>query len=190
MISFVKHAMGYFMGERRLAAVAIAIARRAPHGIIFVQRSESMRSHAGQIGLPGGGIDPIDNGDLEAAARREMHEEVGVPQENIAIVAKLPEIHPRMNRYVVTPFVAVYAHSPLQIDGTETVGVFTVPLATVLSDLRDGMTDYAGFSIATPILDFGDYHIWGLTGMILRSFVDRWNTGELRALVEPLLENA
>ena len=168
----------------------IAIAQRAPHGIIFIQRSDELRSHAGQIGLPGGGMDDSDEGDLRATALREMHEEVGVAPELVTIVAQLPDISARINRYVVTPFVAVYKQTPLVIDGSETVGVFTVPLKTVLVDLRDGQTDYAGLSIPTPVLDFGDHHIWGLTGLILASFVQRWQDGELSGTVEALLHHA
>ncbi len=178
------------MNARRPAAVMIAIAQRAPHGIIFIQRSEEMRSHAGQIGLPGGGMDDIDAGDLRATALREMHEEVGVAPELVTIIAQLPDIRARINRYVVTPFVAVYEQTPLVIDGSETVGVFTVPLHTVLTELRDGLTEYAGLSIPTPILDFGDHHIWGLTGLILASFVGRWKDGELARTVEAMLHHA
>ena len=64
--------------DRRPAAVVLGIIDEPPHGVIFIERSEHLRAHAGQIGLPGGGSDPQDGGDLVRTALREMEEEVGV----------------------------------------------------------------------------------------------------------------
>lgn len=160
---------------RRPAAVVVGIFNYEPHGVIFIERAAHLRSHAGQIGLPGGGMEPGDDDDLARTALREMHEEVGVAPERVMIVGRLPIVKARVNDYAVTPFVATVRAGELRIDSTETVGVFTVPLATVLEDLRDGVVSVGGYEIETPILDFGDRRIWGLTGHILRSFVASWN---------------
>ena len=172
--------------SRRPAAVVLGIFEHEPHGVIFIERAAHLRSHAGQIGLPGGGIDPEDEGDLQKTATREMHEEVGVEPQRVKIVQKLPIVRARVNNYAVTPFVAVVRAGELRIDATETVGVFTVPLASVLQDLRDGSVTVGAFTIETPILDYEERRIWGLTGFILRSFVSAWNApgASLRSLVE------
>ena len=171
---------------RRPAAVVLGIIDEPPHGIIFVERAHHLRSHAGQIGLPGGGSDPQDDGDLRKTALREMHEEVGVVPSRVSIVGSLPEVRARVNTYVVTPFVAVVQSGLLEIDATETVGVFTVPLSTVLEELRMGTVRVGHFDFETPVLDYDGRRIWGLTGNILRSFVDAWNAGE-SALKESVL---
>lgn len=175
--------------DRRPAAVVLGIIDEPPHGIIFIERAHHLRSHAGQIGLPGGGIDPQDNGDLQQTALREMEEEVGVDPSRVRIVGDLPIVRARVNRYAVSPFVAVVRSGVLKIDATETVGVFTVPLVTVLEELTHGAVAIGHFEVETPILDYDGRRIWGLTGHILRSFVDAWHdeTNSLRSTIESLL---
>ena len=38
-------------------------------GLVLVQRPEHMRTHAGQVGLPGGGVEPGDRDGIAAALR-------------------------------------------------------------------------------------------------------------------------
>jgi 8-oxo-dGTP pyrophosphatase MutT (NUDIX family) len=94
---------------RRPAAVVLGIGEVPPHGVIFIERAAHLRNHAGQIGLPGGGMDPGDEGNLRATALREMAEEVGVAPGRVTIVGELPVIKARVNNYAVTPFVATVA---------------------------------------------------------------------------------
>lgn len=175
--------------ERRPAAVVLGIFEEPPHGVIFIERSAHLRNHAGQIGLPGGGMDAGDEGDLRTTALREMWEEVAVAPERVTIVGQLPVINARVNRYAVTPFVATVAPGDLRIDATETVGVFTVPLERVVDDLHEDTVEVGAFRIETPVLDHANKRIWGLTGHILRAFVAAWNDrqGGLRARIEARL---
>jgi 8-oxo-dGTP pyrophosphatase MutT (NUDIX family) len=165
-----------FGAERRAAAVILPIFANPPHGVLFVERAAHLRHHPGQIGLPGGTLDPQDEGDLERGALRELHEEVGIERDRVTLVGRLATVQPRVNLFDVTPFVAVVAPGELRIDPSETAGFFTVPLATVLSDaLRDASVTIAGFEIDTPLLDYEGRRIWGVTGRILRDFSDAWN---------------
>ncbi|MGB6987519.1 MAG: CoA pyrophosphatase [Candidatus Aquilonibacter sp.] len=177
--------------ERRPAAVVLGIFEEPPHGVIFIERAAHLRNHAGQIGLPGGGMDAGDEGDLRTTALREMWEEVAVAPERVTIVGQLPVINARVNRYAVTPFVATVAPGDLRIDATETVGVFTVPLENVVRDLHEDKVEVGAFTIETPVLDHANKRIWGLTGHILRAFVAAWNDPEheLRARVETRLSS-
>lgn len=165
------------MSGRRRAAVVIAIFRTPPHGIVFVERAAHLRDHPGQIGLPGGSVHPEDR-NLEATALRELHEEVGIVPARATIVAELPTIQQRRaNNFDVTPFVAIVEEGDLTIDGAETAGVFSVPLATVIDQ---GVRE---------VLDYEGRRIWGLTARILRSFIDAWQTHGLRGRVARLLLN-
>jgi 8-oxo-dGTP pyrophosphatase MutT (NUDIX family) len=177
-------------GGRRPAAVVLGIFETPPHGVIFIERAQHLPSHAGQIGLPGGGMDARDDGDLRRTALREMWEEIAVVPERVTIVGELPIINARVNNYAVTPFVATVSPGELRIDANETVGVFTVPLETVLRDLRDGTVSYGSIDVASPVLDHAQKRIWGLTGHILRTFVAAWNAPEsaLRTSVESRLK--
>ena len=177
------------MSERRKAAVALAINSVAPHGVVFIERSKDLKHHAGQIGLPGGAADPVDGDDLKRTALREMEEEVGVVASRVEIVWTLPRVLPSVSNFDVTPFVAILAPGPLQIDATETVGVFTVPLQTLLENVRDDMIEMGAFTFETTMLDYDGKRIWGLTGQVLRTFVDEWNAADsaMKAAVEERL---
>ena len=171
------------------AAVILAIFASPPHDVIFIERSPHLRKHAGQIGLPGGSVDAIDGDEPATTALRELYEELGVKPERVRVVGRLPEVQQISNRFLVTPVVGVVEpETPLTIDETEIVGVFTVPLARILGgggiyeDVEmtkaRGRTSYA--------LDFEGRHIWGLTGRILKHFSDAWYAQDslLRADVE------
>jgi len=175
--------------ERRAAAVVICIESVTPHNVIFVERGAHLRNHAGQIGLPGGSADPVDDGDLALTALRELHEEVGVSRDRVSIVGTLPQLQPRVSPFDVTPFVAVVEPGPLTIDTRELDGAFVVPLTTVLDELYEGYHDIGTFRVKTPLLDVGERRIWGLTGHILRDFAAAWNDPEnpLRRAVEAKL---
>jgi 8-oxo-dGTP pyrophosphatase MutT (NUDIX family) len=169
---------------RRQAAVVIGILRNAPHGVVFVERAAHLRDHPGQIGLPGGRVHPEDS-DLQATALRELHEEVGVEPSRVTIVARLPMFSQRfVNNFDVTPFVALIEPGELTIDSSETAGVFTVPLETVVGEgLREGSVDHDGLRVRSLILDYEGYRIWGFTARILETFVSQWNEGDLRERV-------
>jgi 8-oxo-dGTP pyrophosphatase MutT (NUDIX family) len=171
---------------RRKAAVVLAIIAQPPYGIIFVERAAHLRSHPGQIGLPGGTEDAMDGGDLHRTALREMEEEVGVASDRVEFVWTLPQLHPRVTPFEVTPFVAVVDPGPLRIDPSETAAVFTVPLASLVEDLREGTIEWGNATIPTTLLHYEGRQIWGLTGRVLRTFVDLWNeeSSEMRALIE------
>jgi ADP-ribose pyrophosphatase YjhB (NUDIX family) len=170
--------------------VILPIFAEPPHGVLFVERAAHLRHHPGQIGLPGGTLDPVDEGDLERGALRELHEEVGIDAARVTLLGRLPTVQPRINRFDVTPFVAVVAAGELRIDPSETAGFFTVPLATIVGGaVREGSVTVAGFDIATPLLDYEGRRIWGVTGRILSDFVKAWNDASdgLRARVEDAL---
>jgi 8-oxo-dGTP pyrophosphatase MutT (NUDIX family) len=179
------------VAARRKAAVAVAIDVRPPHGIIFVERASHLRDHPGQIGLPGGSVDPADGGNLEKTVLRELFEEVGVDRGRVRILGRLPEVSQRVNTFDVTPFVVAVAPGPFTIDGDETAGMFTIPLAVVLSDrLHRGTIELAERTVDTYLLDYDGRRIWGLTGRILRLFAKAWNDphGGIREALEGALE--
>lgn len=173
---------------RRQAAVVIGIFRTKPHGVVFVERAAHLRDHPGQIGLPGGSVHPED-ADLQATALRELHEEVGVDPSRVTIVAQLPLFSQRtVNNFDVTPFVAVIEPGELRIDSSETAGVFTVPLATIVDEgLREGRVEHSGLLVHSLVLDYEGYRIWGFTARILETFVAQWNEGTLRERVSAAL---
>jgi 8-oxo-dGTP pyrophosphatase MutT (NUDIX family) len=171
------------------AAVILAIFADPPHGVVFVERAAHLRRNAGQIGLPGGIADPADGADAAITALRELREELGVSEQRVRVVGRLPELRQASTDLSVTPIVGVLdPHTPLTIDQMETTGAFTIPLAVVVAEgalhQDSALSVVAGRTMYA--LDYDGHHIWGLTARMLKTFADNWNAdgSELRRNVE------
>jgi 8-oxo-dGTP pyrophosphatase MutT (NUDIX family) len=181
------------MAPLREAAVTLAIFADPPHHVIFVERATHLRDHPGQIGLPGGSVDPADGDDRAVTALRELEEEVGIPPHRVRLVGRLPQVIQRVNNFSVAPLVGiVQAGTRIAIDESETAAVFTVPLAAIVAPgaVHEGIETFGELAIPTDIFDYGDRHVWGLTGRILRTFVTAWITDAdgLRTAIEAALD--
>ncbi|HEY6326874.1 MAG TPA: CoA pyrophosphatase [Candidatus Cybelea sp.] len=170
--------------------MVIAIFSDAPHGVVFVERAGHLRRNPGQIGLPGGMTDPMDGADPATTALRELYEELGVQPAAIRVVGQLARQRQVSSGLTVTPIVGVLApNTPLHVDRTETTGVFTVPLATIVAPgeiYKDPVLSSRDRTLYA--LDYEGRHIWGLTARILKVFVDEWNArSALREKIEATL---
>ncbi len=89
--------------DRRHAAVAITVVP-GPEGAGFVltRRSVGLRAHSHQYALPGGRLDAGET--PPEAARRELHEEVGVAASHGEVLGVLDD-YPTRSGYVITPVV-------------------------------------------------------------------------------------
>ncbi len=156
----------------------LAIYADAPHGVVFVERAGHLRRNPGQIGLPGGMTDPMDGADPATTAVRELYEELGVAPEAIRVVGRLEPQRQASSGMTVTPIVGVLEpRTPLRIDGTETIGAFTVPLASIVmpGTIREDPSVSLARGRKAYALDYEGHHIWGLTARILKVFTDEWN---------------
>ncbi len=103
---------------RRLGAVLILLypnapkldGEQAPH-LVLTRRTEMLRSHSGQISLPGGRYDPAD-GSLLRTALRETLEELGVEPAGLTILGRLEPESITVSHYLVAPFIAYAPRRP------------------------------------------------------------------------------
>jgi len=117
-----------------LAAVLVAITDRAEPGLILTVRREHMRTHAGQVALPGGRIDPGE--DAVSAALREAHEEILLEPAEVDVIGTI-EPYRTVTGYVVTPVIGVIAPDlPLEAHEHEVADWFEAPLGFVLDPRR------------------------------------------------------
>jgi 8-oxo-dGTP pyrophosphatase MutT (NUDIX family) len=114
---------------RRAAAVAVTLVNGdegdAPCFLI-TRRATTLRNHGGQWALPGGRLDAGET--AEDAARRELHEEVGVDCGPEQVVGLLDDYATRSG-YVITPVVVFAGRvETLALDPSEVAAAYRVPI--------------------------------------------------------------
>ncbi|MCK6589617.1 MAG: CoA pyrophosphatase [Polyangiaceae bacterium] len=139
----------------------------------LVRRPQGLRSHSGQVALPGGKRDPGDV-DLVATALREADEEIGLPSSAVEVLGVSDEIVTSTG-YHVTPIVG-WIHEPFtpRPNPSEVSRAFSAPMdafrdrgvlrALPLEVLRRMVRSYR---VEGEI-------VWGLTAAILGGLVQRW----------------
>lgn len=141
--------------------------------MVFTLRSANLNTHRGQVAFPGGKRDQ-DDASLAETALRETHEEIGLPPEQVQIVAPLSQV---MSRYgiLVTPYVGVIPHDhPLQANPHEIESIFKVPLEFFLEDRRErtDALDFLNHTFYVPCYRWERYQIWGLSAVVLVDFLN------------------
>jgi len=140
--------------------------------MVFTKRTQHVAHHKGEISFPGGSRDEED-ADIERTAIRETVEELGVDPSTLRMVGRLDEIPTYVTGYNVTPFVAVIAeqHS-YHPSAAEIDEVIELPVEELARVGRRDVIVRRGFPIETNVFETRGHFIWGLTGAILRQFLD------------------
>jgi 8-oxo-dGTP pyrophosphatase MutT (NUDIX family) len=145
--------------------------------LLLTTRPTHLRSHSGQIALPGGRVEPGDP-DRIATALREANEEIGLHYSDVEVLGSLPEYR-TASGYAVTPVVGWLAGLPeLVPDPAEVDEVFLVPLSFLMDPrnhhrlrMPSGMAERSVYAMPWQAPnDRVEYFIWGVTAAILRNF--------------------
>lgn len=152
----------------RASAVLVLFADGADGpDLLFIQRSQDLRLHAGQPAFPGGAIDPGDSGPV-AAALREAAEEVGVDPAGVDVLATLPELFIPRTGFRVVPVLAWWRRpaavkpvDPGEVAAVERISLAELadPAVRLLVRVPDGRT--------TPAFRVRGMLIWGFTAMLV-----------------------
>ena len=135
--------------------------------VLLIERSHGMRSHAGQVAFPGGGVDPDDAGPV-GAALREAREETGLEPSGVEVVGTLPALFLPVSDYVVTPVLAWWREpSPVTVvDTAEVASVHRVPLPELLDPANRFQSRHpSGFVGAS--FEVAGLLVWGFTAGLL-----------------------
>ncbi|MFA9276020.1 MAG: CoA pyrophosphatase [Candidatus Aquirickettsiella gammari] len=148
------------------------IAREHGLQILLTQRAAHLHHHGGQISFPGGRVDATDTS-AEHTALREAQEEIGLAENQVEVLGRLPQYYTGTG-FSVTPVVAL-VHPPYEFnsDPFEVASIFEVPLAFLMDphhhqrrqiDFPDGSGKRSFYA-----MPYEDYFIWGATAGMLRN---------------------
>jgi 8-oxo-dGTP pyrophosphatase MutT (NUDIX family) len=160
--------------ELRRAAVLIPLLRddAGVWSILFSRRSDQLQAHSGQIAFPGGAVEREES--LAEGAVREAWEEVGIPRGQVRLIGRMDDIVTHSG-FLVAPFVGVIS-GPIEyvLQESEVVDVFEVTIEDLLvpSQPQVRYVPFRGRHYPAYFYPYGANEIWGLTGRMLKAFVD------------------
>lgn len=168
--------------EREAAVLVPLITREDGEYLLFVKRADHLGQHAGQMAFPGGGREPSD-ADLEATARREAHEEVGLDPSLPEVVGRLDDIR-TVSRYSVRPFVARVPDIEFTPDEREVAEAVVLPVAE-LTDLANYESERRNHpfygDVRIHFFRVDGYVVWGATARMLVQLLERTTDWEMPA---------
>jgi 8-oxo-dGTP pyrophosphatase MutT (NUDIX family) len=152
-------------------------------GLVLVQRPDHMRNHAGQVGLPGGAVEPTDAGPV-AAALREANEEVGLDPAGVEMLGSLPRAYLNVSGFDVLPVVGYWdGQAPLRPNHSEVAAILRPTLRQLADPANHGsiplerLVGEAGLRgrpgpAPSPVFWVDGIVVWGFTAGLLVRFLE------------------
>ncbi len=158
--------------------------------VLLIEKSDRLRTHAGQPAFPGGGVDPGEDYPV-GTALREAHEEAGVEPSSVRVLATLPELFLGPSDNLVVPVVGWWddPRDALTGDPFEVAQVARVPLAELTDPAhRFRVRHPAGY--VGPAFDVAGMVVWGFTAGVLDAVLTAcgltrpWDDTDVRPLAQ------
>jgi 8-oxo-dGTP pyrophosphatase MutT (NUDIX family) len=163
------------LGPEARDAVVLVPLTRGPEGLVVhvLVRSSALRDHAGEVGYPGGKVEPGES--LERALAREVEEETGLAESDVDLLGRLHPVPVVTGRYLIHPFVGLARRAP-RITSTEHARLYELPLARWLEDREPiEITDapWRGLPLLVPHFRIGEHVMYGASAAILFDLMSR-----------------
>jgi 8-oxo-dGTP pyrophosphatase MutT (NUDIX family) len=144
-----------------------------PLTAVFTERRADLRRHAGEISFPGGRQDEPDE-DLRMTALREAEEEIGLPAAEVELVGALPPVGTFVTGYRIYPFVGRIPPGRVwKVQETEVAQVLEFSLPDLVAGHEMKRLVRKGVPFKTPTYTVDGHLIWGATGRIVQSLLER-----------------
>ena len=160
--------------SRTASAVLIPLyIKQGEYHILFIQRTDRVKDHKGQISFPGGAYEEGDDNLLQTALR-ESAEEVGLAAEDVEVLGELDDYRTIGSNYVISPFVArIPWPYQLKVDEWETEETIEVPLSALLdkNNISQDKDILEGKEIDQYYYHYQGKVIWGATARILNQLL-------------------
>lgn len=166
-------------GERRPAAVLIAVTDRPDPGILLTHRPESMARHPGQIAFPGGKLEAGE--DAIAAALREAEEELGIDPVQVRVIGTGQDFVTGSGFHLTPVLGLIPPDLEIRPDPREVASWFEAPLRFVLDPANhiDRVGMFGPYERAYTEITYEDHRIWGITAGMIVNLAHRLSWQEL-----------
>lgn len=162
--------------DRPHAAVALLLvdAEPTPEVLFIVRASHEADPWSGNIGFPGGRVEPGDD-HPRRTAERETREELALDLTGCDYLGRLDDLYGATLPILVSCFVYAAATRPVLHPNYEVADVFWYPLPELVDPARHRLATFSwrGQSTTQPVvelLDQGQPLLWGITYRLLRNF--------------------
>jgi 8-oxo-dGTP pyrophosphatase MutT (NUDIX family) len=153
--------------------------------LVLVRRPDHLRQHAGQVGLPGGAVEPQD-ADGVAAALREAQEEVGLDPAGVRVLGSLDRAYLVVSDFDVLPVVGVWDGLAALVPSPDEVAAILRPTLRQLADPANHGTMSLGAllgeelvrarnvppDLQSPVFWVDGVLVWGFTAGLLVGFLE------------------
>jgi 8-oxo-dGTP pyrophosphatase MutT (NUDIX family) len=153
-------------GGRRSAVLVLFGEGNDGPDLLYIQKNEGLRRHAGQPAFPGGKVEDSDAGPV-AAALREGAEETGLDPAGVDVLAALPEMFITRSQFRVVPVVAWWREPSAvrPVDIGEIAAVERISVAALADPANRLMLRYPNGQ-GGPAFRMNSMLIWGFTAML------------------------
>ena len=153
------------------AAVLISLYQQDGEWVFpLIRRTVDDFAHSGQIALPGGRRDGVEN-DTETALR-EAYEEVNILPEQVEIIGMTSMLPIPVSNHLVQPVVGFTRRKPDFIpEPREVAEIFTVSIKSLCErNIQSELRHYKNRDWEIPFFEINGHKVWGATAMILSEF--------------------
>ncbi len=158
-------------GYRRSAVMMLFMNKNGQPHLLLTKRTDKVRTHKGQISLPGGGYDDEDEDILETAYR-ETYEEVGIGREKIELLGRFDD-YVSIFGFHITCFVGTVDY-PVEynfsVDEIDDHVEAPLSLFTEEKYYKTEQYNHEGKDYTMYFYNYQGHEIWGLTARFLTDF--------------------
>lgn len=160
-------------GTRPAAVMMLLMNKNNEANVFLTKRTNTVRTHKGQVSFPGGAWEKGDKNLLETALR-ETYEETGIKPDDVKVIGEFDEFISISDFHVSTFVGSISYPYEYRINSYEIEEYLEAPLSIFYKKEYNKIEyyQYNNENIANYYYNYMNFSIWGLTARILTLFAN------------------